>query len=382
MLVAGVLSGTSVDAIDVALVDINGAGLDLTVENAEYHAIAFPDELREAVLAASSAPVGADRISQLNFLLGRLFGEAVQEGCRCSSRTRLKLELVGSHGQTIYHQPLPSSLCDRQVASTLQIGEAACIAEAVGAPVVADFRAADIAAGGQGAPLVPYVDYLLFRHAERNRVALNIGGIANVTALPAAREAESVIAFDTGPGNMVIDELVAWISGGAQRFDRDGAIAATGLPHEDLLSDLLQDPYFSQPAPKSTGRERYGADFVSRLLERGLRSEVLVATATRLTVDSILLGLERFVRPVMEIDDLIVSGGGWHNPSIIEPLRQALPQTRVASSAEFGVDGDAKEAVAFAVLAYETYHGRPSNLPSSTGARRPVILGKIVPRPA
>ncbi len=378
MLVAGIMSGTSVDGIDIALVELRGKGFSLDVKLVGFHEIPFPDGVREEVLCVSDAVVATARISQLDFLLGQLFGEALLQACERSGVPARDLDLVGSHGQTIYHQADVAPLCGFQVSSTLQIGEPACIARAAGVPVVADFRPADIAAGGQGAPLVPFVDYVLFRHHTMNRVALNIGGIANLTAVPAGAGAESVLAFDTGPGNMVIDQLVASLTGGKERFDRDGRMAGRGEADEVLLAELLQDPYFSEPAPKSTGREHFGWEFAKRLLERELSPESLVATAAQLTARTILLAIERLVRPVMPVDELVVSGGGWRNPAIVQPLRDGLPATRIRPSDDFGIGSDAKEAVAFAVLAYETFHGRPANLPSATGADGPVILGKIV----
>ena len=379
MLVAGIMSGTSVDGIDVALVEISGQSLSLRVNLVGFHEASFPDGIREELLGVSDATVATARVSQLNFLLGRIFGAAVLEACDRTGVAPCDLDLIGSHGQTIYHQAEPSRLCGFQVSSTLQIGEPACIAAVVGRPVVADFRPGDMAAGGQGAPLVPFVDYLLFGHPTINRVTLNIGGIANVTAIPAGKGPEAVFAFDTGPGNMVVDQLIERLTDGAERFDRDGRTAAKGVPDNSLIEELLEDPYYRQPPPKSTGRERYGAGFVSALRERGLPPESLVATAAHLTAQTILHAIHRFVRPAMPVDELVVSGGGWWNPAIVQPLIDGLVSTRVRSSNDYGIPGDAKEAVAFAVLAYETYHGRPANLPSATGASRRAILGKIVP---
>ena len=379
MLVAGIMSGTSVDAIDIAFVEIHGGGGGIDVEVVGFQEIPFADGVRKEVLEACDGMASAARISQLNILLGDLFAGALRRAGELTGVSLKNLELVGSHGQTIYHQGLPTDLCGFRVTSSLQIGEPACIARAVGVPVVADFRTADIAAGGQGAPLVPYVDFLLFRHETMNRVALNIGGIANLTAIPAGRDSAAVFAFDTGPGNMVIDGLVEGITEGRERFDRNGGVAMQGEADEDLLAELLGDPYYERPAPKSTGRDEFGSAFARRLLASALSPESQVATATQLTVRTILMGLERLVLPRMPVDELIVSGGGWHNPAIMKPLREGLPGTRVTSTDEFGIAGDAKEAVAFAVLAYETVNGRPGNLISATGASRPAILGSITP---
>lgn len=377
MLVAGIMSGTSVDAIDVALVDLSGVPPSLRSRSIAYHEIPFPDPVRAEVLAVSDAVVATSRISRLNFLLGRLFGEAVVEACDRSGVAMSDLDLVGSHGQTIYHQGEPERWQGFDVASTLQIGEAACIAGACGVPVISDFRPADIAAGGVGAPLVPYVDYLLFRDDMASRVVLNVGGIANLSALPAGESARAVIAFDTGPGNMVSDQLIGFLTDGAQRYDCAGQMALSGKADEAFVDELLADPWYGRPAPKSTGRERYGERFARRFLNRGLSPADCMATAARLTVRSILVGIDRWVRPVMPVDELLVSGGGWRNPAIMDPLRDGLAGTQVRPTSDLGVCTDAKEAIAFAVLAYESYHGRPGNLPSATGAAGPVVLGKL-----
>lgn len=382
MLVAGVMTGTSVDGIDVALVRIGGEGFDVSVDVLGSHEIGFPPGLREEVLAVSDATVATSRISQLHFLVGQLLGEAVLEACSRSGLAVGDLDLVGSHGQTVYHQADRADVCGFPVRSTLQIGSPACIARAARAPVVSDFRSADLAAGGLGAPLVPFFDYLLLRDPAVSRTALNIGGIANLTAIPAGACAESVVAFDTGPGNMVIDQIVEVFTGGAERLDRDGRMAAAGTVDEDLLEGLMSDPFYLRPPPKSTGRERYGSDFVRRLLSRGLTPESTVATAAELTARTIVSAINRFVVPRMPVDELIVAGGGWRNPAITDPIRNGLPGTEVKSVEDFGVTGDAKEAVAFAVLAYETYHGRPSNLPSATGAASRAVLGSITPSPS
>ena len=378
MLVAGLMSGTSVDGIDVALVEISGEGFNHTIQPLAAVSVPYPRDVREAILGISNASTHTSRISQMNFLLGKLFGDAVVEACRLSNTPLEKLELIGSHGQTIYHQGSPSELLGHKVASTLQIGEPALIAERTGVPVVADFRAADMAAGGQGAPLVPYADYLLFRDRRLGRVALNIGGIANVSAIPAAAEPEQVVAFDTGPGNMLIDALVSLVSRGTKQFDEGGRLAASGTVNVRLLAELMELPYLRQKPPKSGGREQFGTDFVASLLKKGLDPPDLVATVTAFTASSIADAVQRFVAPVMKVDQVIASGGGVRNPEIMTRLRDLLPASEIVTSNEFGIDSDAKEAIAFAVLAYESWHRRPANLPSATGARRCCVLGKLV----
>lgn len=351
------MSGTSLDGIGVAIVDIRGR----RIQTIAFRTTPYPDRVRAAILNVSSAA----EVARLNVLLGELYADAVKKtGCLES------IELIGCHGQTIYHQGETENYLGRRIACTLQIGEASVIAERTGKPVVSDFRTRDMAAGGKGAPLVPFVDHLLFRHARRNRVALNIGGIANITAIPAGAGPNHVIAFDTGPGNMVMDALAADRN---QRFDRGGAIAASGQVNRKLLSKLLADPYYAARPPKTAGREQYGLEFVARLRRSGLSLPDLMATAAELTAESIALGIQQTLRA----DEIIVSGGGAHNRHLMARLKARMPGTALLTSGEFGIEVDAKEAIAFAVLAHETRRGRPSNLPSATGARRPVVLGKI-----
>lgn len=376
MRVAGLMSGTSLDGIDVAVVEISGRGWSKRVRTLAFRTVPYPEKVRQAILGVSNAPAHTAVISRLHFLLGELYAEALIETAR-RARIRLdSIQLIGSHGQTIFHEGSPVSFLGRRIASTLQIGEAAVVAERTGIPVVADFRPRDIAAGGRGAPLVPYVDYLLFRHRRRGRVLLNIGGIANITAIPPGASPQDVIAFDTGPGNMVVDALARLHTKGRWKFDRDGRLAARGRVNRELLDRLLDDGYFRQPPPKSAGREQYGREFVGRLLDVGLPMPDLIATATAFTAAAVALGIERFVRPRMPVHELIVSGGGVHNSRMMAQLAAFLPGVSMATSSDYGVDVDAKEAVAFAVLAYETWGRRPANLPSATGARRPVVLGK------
>jgi anhydro-N-acetylmuramic acid kinase len=362
------MSGTSLDGIDVAIVEIRGRG----IKTIGFQTTAYSDRLRARLLK----PEDSREISRLNFELGELYAKAVLRAVRRYG----PVELIGCHGQTIYHEGGKH---------TLQIGEAAVIAERTGTPVVSNFRAADIAAGGQGAPLVPYVDYLLFRHLKRTRIALNVGGIANITAIPPNAAPEQVIAFDTGPGNMVIDALAQEFSNGKLRCDRDGKIAASGKPDVRLLDQLLSDSYYRRRPPKSAGREQYGAEFVHRLKQSGLPMRDLIATVTALTARSIALAVREYgtgaaslrsieMRSIkMSSIDLIVSGGGVHNPCIMGMLAGYLPGVAISTSTDHGIGADAKEAIAFAVLAHETWLRRPSNLPSATGARHAAILGSI-----
>jgi len=350
------MSGTSLDGIDVAIVEMVRAH---GVRTIGFQTTPYPSRLRARLLN----PQSAREISALNFELGELYAKAVLRAVQ----TYGPIELIGCHGQTIYHEGGKH---------TLQIGEAAVIAERTRVPVISNFRVRDIAAGGQGAPLVPYVDYLLFRHPKRTRIALNIGGIANITVIPPGAAPQEVVAFDTGPGNMVMDALAQEFSNGKLRYDREGRIAASGKPDVRLINGLMRDRYYGRRPPKSAGREQYGAGFVDRLKQSGLPMRDLIATATALTARTIALAVREYLT---DFTDLIVSGGGVHNPQLMGMLTAYLPGVAVSTSTDHGIGADAKEAVAFAVLAHESWRGRPSNLPSATGARHAAILGTITP---
>ena len=388
MLVFGLMSGTSVDAIDAALVRISGssprggAPPNLSSELLGHATHAYPEKLRAEVLRiAEGAAVPAGQVSQLNVRLGALFAEATLAACKKFRISPRKVSLIGSHGQTIFHQGKPVPCFGKRTASTLQIGDPSTIANLTGITTVGDFRLADMALGGQGAPLVPHVDYLLYRHAKFGRVSLNLGGIGNITVLPPGCKPSQVLAFDTGPGNMLTDALVQHFTHGRLRYDKDARLAAQGRAIPALLNDLMRDPYLGLAPPKSTGREYYGRDYVKRLLALGRRHRArlndLIRAATLFTALSVADALHRFVLPKTKISQLIVSGGGAHNPLILAQLAALLPGMQVAPSSQFGVPEDAKEAYAFALLAYETFHRRASNLPSATGARGSAILGKI-----
>jgi anhydro-N-acetylmuramic acid kinase len=362
MRVAGIMSGTSLDGIDVAIVDVSGK----RVKTIAFATAPYSDELRARILGVSNTQCETGLISRLNFELGGKYADAVLALCKSAKIPLRSIDLIGCHGQTIYHEGSGDS------PNTMQIGEAAVIAERLGKPIVSNFRTRDMAAGGQGAPLVPFLDQLLFARKKVNRVALNIGGIANITVLGKGKP----IAFDTGPGNMVIDQLVERATGGRMRFDRDGAMAAQGHVIRSLLDALLANSYFNAKPPKSVGREQYGRKFVDTLTASGHSPEDLVATATAFSAASIALGIRKFGRGTREI---IAAGGGVRNPQIMGQLAALLPETKLRTTAEFGIDPDAKEAIAFAVLAWRTWRGKTGNLPSATGARRAVVLGTITP---
>jgi anhydro-N-acetylmuramic acid kinase len=369
--IVGLISGTSADAIDVALVELEGAGETTRARLLDFRTRAYDPELRTRVLALKDAR--ADELLRCHYRLGEEFASAALEMIEAARARGLAVHLIGSHGQTARHHPRADDPGGR--ASTLQLAEPAIIAERTGLPVVADFRPRDIAAGGEGAPLVPLVDWLLFRRPGATRACLNMGGISNVTVV--TEHVDSVRAFDIGPANMPMDLVVHAWTGGAETFDRDGRRAAAGRVDQALVTELLRHPYFELPPPKSTGREAFGDVFVQPLLARYAgREGDLLATLTRFVAMSVAIGIRRWVRePVAEV---LVSGGGARNPTVMTELATALAPVPVGSLADVGLDPDAKEAVAFAVLANETLFGRAGNVPGATGAAGPRVLGKIV----
>ncbi|MBI3976046.1 MAG: anhydro-N-acetylmuramic acid kinase [Armatimonadetes bacterium] len=371
-IVLGLISGTSADGIDAAAVRISGQGAAARVKVLATHTHPFPPGLRERLHALTEGGSVRD-VCELNVVLGELFAEAA---AALAGRVG-GVDLIGSHGQTIYHIPPAGG----RAGSTLQIGEPAVIAERTGILTVAHFRPRDMAAGGMGAPLVPYADYILFRHPARTRVIQNIGGIANATILPAGGEPADVIAFDTGPGNMVIDALMQRYFG--RPYDADGALGAAGRVHEGLLAELLADPFITAPPPKATGRERYGEPYAQEVAARGealgLAAEDLVATVTAFTADSIVENYRRFVFPAQAVDEVVVAGGGARNRTLLERLRRLLASRPVLTTTDLGIDSDFKEAVAFAIMANDAVMGLATNVPGATGARHPVILGAIIP---
>ncbi len=379
MIVAGVMSGTSADGINVALVRLLGRSFGTRLELLAHREHPFPAAVRRTILSVMNASASVADLARLNFLLGELYAEAVLKTARSA---KLSVELVGCHGQTIYHQGEAAPFLGRRLACTWQTGEGAIIAARVGAPVISDFRPADMAAGGKGAPLVPFLDYLLYRHRRIGRIAQNIGGIGNLTAIPAHAKVGQVVAFDTGPGNMVIDAVTDRLYG--RPYDRDGRIAARGKVMETVVSELLGARFFRRPPPKTAGREQFGREFVSSFLQRchRARKEDVVATATALTAWCIADALERFVLArgkSGKFREFIVSGGGSKNPTLMRMIAAQLEPLglKIRTSDEFGLPSEAKEAVAFAVLAYQTWRRQPANIPSATGARRAVVLGKI-----
>ena len=382
MTAAGVMSGTSADGIDVAVMRITPGRLRPALKLIAHEGFKFPEALRGAVLSAmNAASTSTAELARLNWRLGIAYAEAVE---RTVARHGVKLDLIGCHGQTLYHQARAARYAGRRFACTWQAGEAQVIASRLGVPVVSNFRPADMLAGGQGAPLVPLLDFVLFSDAKRGRVLQNIGGIANLTAMPAGADAGVLIAFDTGPGNMVIDWLAQELFGLA--FDKDGALAAKGAIIRPALDEALRNPYFRLKPPRSAGREQFGrayaADFLAKCRNHSKVKEDALASATALTVETITRSYERFVRQSMKGQgvDYVVSGGGARNRTLMATLKARLEPIgcTVAVSEEFGLPAEAKEAAAFALLAWETWHRRAGNVPSATGAKRAVILGQIV----
>ena len=376
-LAVGLMSGTSCDAIDAALVRLSGPRAERSVHLEGFLAVPMPPELRDAVRSARRS--GAAELARLSIDLGEAFAESALRVIEESGRRPRDVDIVGSHGQTVHHEPPTAS----RGGATLQLGDGDVIARRVGAVTVSDFRAADVAAGGSGAPLIPLVDWLLFRSPGRPRLMLNLGGIANVTFVP--DELGDVIAFDTGPGNALVDEIVTAATGGRETFDRDGRRGLAGRPQMDVVDEFLSDSYFAARPPKSTGKERFGEDAALRLCrrvtgghepdgigERGLQD--LLATAAMITARAVRDAAGSFTPKAREV---IVSGGGLKNRAIMSHLTALFDPVPVIGLDALGMDPDAKEAVGFAVLANETIEGSPGNVPSATGALGPVVLGKI-----
>ena len=381
MVVAGVMSGTSADGIDVALARIAPGKTRPRLTLLAHEGFRFPPSLRRAVLAAmNAANIPTAELARLNWRLGIAYAEAVAATIQ---RHPMRVELIGCHGQTLYHQPRTASYAGRTFACTWQAGEAQAIVGALRTPAVSNFRPSDMAAGGQGAPLVPLLDYVLFADNKHGRVLQNIGGIANLTAIPAAASPSQVIAFDTGPGNMVIDALAQELL--RKPFDHNGAVAASGAVLRPVLAEALRNPYFRLKPPRTAGREQFGREYAARFLSacrrRSQRPEDALATATALTAESIAASYRRFIHRAMKCKrvDYIVSGGGARNSTLMAMLARRLAPLgcELAVSEDFGLPAQAKEAAAFALLAWQTWHRLPGNLPSATGAHRPAILGQV-----
>ena len=384
-LAIGLMSGTSVDGIDAAIVEITGHGLKTEVDLIAFETFPFPSGVPQRILALCHPDTGrVDDICEMNFYIGHLFAEAVKHILQKSRMHANDIALIGSHGQTIHHLPKDTNTDHNafRYSSTLQIGEPAVIAHETGIPTIADFRVADMAAGGQGAPLVSYPDYLLFRDSTKTVGLLNIGGIANLTVLPANGTFDSVCAADTGPGNMCIDAVITEITQGSERYDAAGKRAAQGTPYQQLIDEWLKHPFFHQSPPKTTGREMFGHTYAMECLAACCRYKLsnndCIATLTEFTVQTMANYIQQFIAGQNPIDILYVSGGGVHNQTLMRRLGELLANTTVEPVDNSGISADAKEAIAFAILANETLHGNVGNLPSATGASVRKVLGKFV----
>ena len=380
-LAVGLMSGTSVDGVDAALVSIEGSGTDTVVELVHYSTRPFPPQIKKKIFEVMSpSDSSTPLLSSLHFELGEVYADAVMKVCQEADISVDELSFIGSHGQTVYHQPFQT---ENSVASTLQIGEPGVIAYRTNTQVVSNFRSMDMAAGGEGAPLVPYTEFILYRNKNDGRLLQNIGGIGNVTVLPRDCSLEDVFAFDTGPGNMVIDGLCENLFG--LSFDDNGAIAAKGTVHKQAAQIWMEweKDFFQKEPPKSTGRELFGDAFVKRIIKEfgDLPKEDLVATATYFTALTISDAYEKFVFPEHPINEVIIGGGGSYNGTLLRMMRELIPEVTILIQEDIGFSSDAKEAIAFALLANETLHGNPGNVPGATGAKNPVILGSITPRP-
>jgi len=374
------MSGTSLDGIDAVLLRVRGSGAETRFQQLAYLERPFPRGLRDLLMRNSIPDTSrVDEITRLTMALAMAYADAVRALARTVRLPVSSIDLIGSHGQTIHHLPSPVRVAGRVVRSTLQIGDPSALAALTGVTTVGDFRIADMARGGQGAPLLPYVDWMIFRSPKKNRLVLNIGGIANVTAVPKDAAHEDIIAFDTGPGNMVVDAMTRRFFD--KPYDPDGRIANSGAVSADLLRFLMKHPFLRSSPPKSTGREMFGEEFVHRLLAyaRPYQPVDIVATATAFTVAAVHAGYRRFIARHMAADEVIVSGGGARNRFFMSDLARLFAPARVCSANDVGVSSDAREAIGFGLLANETVHGNQANLPGVTGADRPVILGKICP---
>ncbi len=378
----GIMSGTSRDGIDVAIVKIDGKFPKNRIDLIHSESFDYPPGLKQLLLS-SAEKLTAEEVVGLDFRLGRIFGESAAKAIGNAGLRPGKVDAVGSHGQTLLHFPQGRDLGGETVRSTLQVGSGAVIAQTAGITTVSDFRSADIAVGGEGAPLVPVYDYVVLRSSKHSRVALNIGGIANLTAIPQKAAIGDIVAFDTGPGNCMIDTAVRLKAGGEMRFDRNGALARLGDIDEACVRDVGAHPYFSRRPPKTTGWEEFGeaytSDLVESMLERGRSLKDIVRTLTEITSKTISDAIENFVKPKMNVDEIIVTGGGSHNSMLMGSLRRRLPDTAIDTGEAYGVSSDLKEACAFAYLAYLCFKGIPANIVSQAAGLDPAILGAIHP---
>ncbi len=378
-LAIGLMSGTSADGIDAVVIKIISSGINTKIETKGFVSIPYEKKFQSFLLRIAKGDFGgSEELSKLNFYLGEMFADACEMLCEKSGIKKGEIDFVGSHGHTMFHQPCTEQYFSKLISSTLQIGEASVIAERIGCPVVSDFRVRDMAAGGQGAPLVPYTEYILYADEHKSRALQNIGGIGNITYLPKNCELKDVTAFDTGPGNMVIDAVYKLITNGEHSFDKNGDFGGKGEPNKRLLDFLLDDDYYKKPLPKTTGREKYGENYVAEIMryskQLALSNHDIVATVTMLTAMTIKLALTDIYKTLP--DEVIVAGGGVYNKTLLKMIKSLLG-CDVLTQEDIGFNSDAKEAIAFALLANETLCNIPNNAPGATGAKHPVVMGKI-----
>lgn len=379
-LVIGLMSGTSLDGIDASIVRIIDINDEIQVESVHFSTFPFSNEIKAKILhLCSPQKAKIEDISSMNMLLGELFAAASLKVMKEAGLTKEDIRLISSHGQTIFHQPEPTIIDGKEITSTLQIGDISVIAERTGIMTVGDFRTRDMAAGGQGAPLVPFTDFMFFKEKEFGRIMVNIGGISNITVLPKNCKGSEVIAYDTGPGNMMIDAFTSFITENKQSYDKDGFLAAKGKVNKKWLEELLQHDYYKYPAPKSTGRELFGIEYAKRLWNQAntLSNIDKLATITELTAKTLTIEMVKYIN-TGEIQEIIISGGGSYNKTLMQRIKANLPdKVIVVGSDKIGMQADAKEAIAFACLGYLCYLNKPNNLPSATGANKEVVMGKI-----
>ncbi|MDR4505191.1 MAG: anhydro-N-acetylmuramic acid kinase [Candidatus Scalindua sp.] len=378
------MSGTSCDGIDACLIHIEGNCLTTKVDLIGFETYPYTDEIRKMLFKASQRERGSvDLICRLNFILGNLLADSVRRIAEKTSMPISEIDMVGSHGHTVYHFPASEETANMSERSTLQIGEPCVIAQETGITTIADFRTRDIAAGGEGAPLTPYADFILFGRDGVCRAVQNIGGIANVALLPGDCDINKVIAFDTGPGNMVIDRFAERVTNGRAKFDEHGAFASRGRPDQHFLDRLCAHPFLTRRPPKSTGREDFGIGFADNLYEEMKHEKMndadAVATVTAFTAKSISDSYRNFIQPYYNVAEVVLSGGGVYNQTLMKFLSSYLTGMKIRKTDNFGIPADAKEALTFAMLANETLFGIPANVPSATGAKGKVVLGKIIP---
>lgn len=382
--VVGMMSGTSVDGVDAALVEISGTDSEPKVKLLAFENKPYPPQVREKIFSLfTPANATVDKVGYMNFLLGEIYAKSALSVIEKAGMKPEKIDVIGSHGQTIWHAPIPESPDGIPVAYTVQIGEGSVIAERTGILTVSDFRVADMAAGGQGAPLVPFSEYLLYRREKETILLQNIGGIGNMTVMPAGAKPRDVFAFDTGPGNMIIDAVISAVTGGEKTYDVGGETAAKGRVCNALLDILKEEPYYRQPLPKTTGREHFGVQYTEKILswwkENPIPVEDLLATVTDLTAYSIVDAYERYVLPKYRASEIIVGGGGSYNATLLRFMKERFAPHGVAvrTQEDLGLSSDAKEAVAFALMADCCMRGKANTLPSVTGAEHPAVMGKI-----